>query len=314
MEWLNYHHLLYFWTVVKEGTVSKAAETLHISQPTVSAQLRALERSLGQKLFQKRGRLLALTTEGEAVFRYAEEIFSLGRELLQTVRGGSTVAPKRFCVGISDSLPKLTTYRLLEPAFTMQPPFRLYVRIDKTERLLAELAIHAVDLVIADSPMMPSARVRAFSHLLGETGISIFGAPALAGSIRKDFPRSLHGAPMLLQTPNTALRQSLDLYFEVHKIEPRIAGEVEDMAMLQTLGQHGHGLFAAPSVVQEEVCQRYGVRWIGELDRVKERFYAISVERKLTHPAVLLIAQQAKRRLFATNKDAHAEETPRNRR
>jgi LysR family transcriptional activator of nhaA len=300
VDWLNYHHLLYFWTVVKEGSVSKAAESLHLAQPTVSAQLRALERSLGQKLFQKQGRTLVLTTEGEAVFRYADEIFSLGRELLQTVRGESLPAPKRFCIGISDSLPKLTTYRLLEPAFTMRPAFQLYVRIDKTERLLAELAIHSVDLVIADSPMMPSSRVRAFNHLLGETGISIFGTAELARRYRKDFPRSLHGAPLLLQTPNTALRQSLEQWFAAHEIRPQVTGEVEDMAMLQTLGQHGHGLFAAPSVVQKEVCQRYHVRCLGTLENVRERFYAISVERKLTHPAVLLIAEQARRRLFTS--------------
>lgn len=300
MDWLNYHHLLYFWTVVKEGSVSKAAEALHLAQPTISAQLRSLERSLGQKLLQKQGRGLALTPEGEAVFRYAEEIFSLGRELLQSVRGDSLPAPKRFCVGISDSLPKLTTYRLLEPAFTMRPAFQLYVRIDKTERLLAELATHSIDLVIADSPMMPTSRVRAFNHLLGETGISIFGRSDLAQRYRRGFPQSLHGAPLLLQTPNTALRQSLEQWFAAHEIHPQVTGEVEDMAMLQTLGQHGHGLFAAPTVVQKEVCQRYQVRCVGQLENVYERFYAISVERKLSHPAVLLIAEQARRRLFCS--------------
>jgi LysR family transcriptional activator of nhaA len=195
-------------------------------------------------------------------------------------------------------LPKLTTYRLVEPAFTMRPAFQLYVRIDKTDRLLAELAVHSLDLVIADSPMMPSTRVRAFSHLLGETGISVFGTAEMVRRHRNNFPRSLHGAPMLLQTPNTALRQSLEQWFEAHGIRPLVMGEVEDMAMLQTLGQHGHGLFVAPTVVQKEVCQRYGVRCLGQLDRVRERFYAISVERKLTHPAVLLIAEQARRRLF----------------
>lgn len=305
MDWLNYHHLLYFWTVVQEGTVSKAAEVLHLAQPTVSAQLRALERSLGQKLFQKRGRNLVLTTEGEAVARYAEEIFSLGRELLQSIRGDAPQAPKRFCIGMSDSLPKLTTYRLVEPAFTMRPAFQLYVRIDKTERLLAELAIHSLDLVIADSPMMPSTRVRAFSHLLGETGISIFGTAELARRYRKNFPQSLHGAPLLLQTPNTALRQSLEQWFQAHNLRPLITGEVEDMAMLQTLGEHGHGLFAAPTVVQKEICKRYGVRCVGQLDRIRERFYAISVERKLTHPAVLLIAEQARRRLFTGGVASH---------
>lgn len=298
VEWLNYHHLLYFWTVAKQGSVSKAAAVLHVAQPTVSAQLRSLDRSLGQTLFERQGRHLKLTAEGEAVFRYADEIFSLGRELLQTVKGESPAGTRRFRIGISDALPKLTTYRLLEPALVMEPAFRLHVRIDKTERLLGELAIHAVDLVIADAPMMPSLRVRAFNHLLGETGVSIFGTAELARSTRRDFPKSLHGAPMLLQTTNTAVRQSLDQWFELHHIEPTIVGEVEDMAMLQTLGEHGHGLFAAPSVVQKEVCRRYNVVCVGELPRVRERFYAISVERRISHPAVRLIADQARRRLF----------------
>lgn len=298
MEWLNYHHLLYFWTVVKEGGVSRAAESLHVAQPTVSAQLRALERSLGQKLFERQGRLLKLTTRGEAVFRYAEEIFSLGRELLQTVKGDPQSSPRRFRVGVSDALPKLTTYRLLEPALAMRPAFRLHVRIDKTERLLGELAVHAVDLVLADAPMMPSLRVRAFNHLLGETSVSIFGTAELARSIRRGFPKSLAGAPMLLQTSNTAVRQSLDQWFEAHGIEPQIIGEVEDMAMLQTLGEHGLGLFAAPTVVRAEICRRYSVACVGELPQVREKFFAISVERRITHPAVRLIADQAKRRLF----------------
>ena len=298
MEWLNYHHLLYFWTVAKEGSVSRAATLLHVAQPTVSAQVRSLERSLGQKLFDRHGRLLKLTPEGEAVFRYADEIFSLGRELLQTVKGDPQVAPRRFRVGVSDALPKLTTYRLLEPALVMQPAFRLHVRIDKTERLLGELAVHAVDLVIADAPMLPTLRVRAFNHLLGDTSVSVFGTSALAAAFRRDFPRSLHGAPMLLQTTNTAVRQSLDQWFEVHGIEPSIVGEVEDMAMLQTLGEHGLGLFVAPTVVRREICRRYHVVCIGEIERVREKFYAISVERRISHPAVRMIADQAKRRLF----------------
>jgi LysR family transcriptional regulator, transcriptional activator of nhaA len=299
MDWLNYHHLSYFWSVAKEGSVSKAAAALHVAQPTVSAQLRSLERALGQKLFDRQGRHLILTPDGEKVFRYADEIFSLGRELLQAVKGEPQHAPRRFRVGVSDALPKLTTYRLIEPALVMQPAFRLHVRIDKTERLLGELAVHAVDLVIADAPMMPSLRVRAFSHLLGETSVSFSGSAALARAVRRGFPSSLHGAPVLLQTTNTSVRQSLDQWFDVHHIEPTIVGEVEDMAMLQTLGEHGIGLFAAPTVMRKEICRRYHVAWVGELDKVREKFYAISVERRITHPAVRLIAEQAKRRLFA---------------
>ncbi|NDC64686.1 MAG: transcriptional activator NhaR [Planctomycetia bacterium] len=299
MEWLNYHHLLYFWTVAKEGSVSRAAVSLHVAQPTVSAQVRSLERSLGQRLFERQGRHLVLTTTGEAVFRYADEIFSLGRELLQTVKGDPQREPKRFRVGVSDGLPKLTTYRVLEPALAMQPAFRLHVRIDKTERLLGELAVHAIDLVIADAPTMPSQRLRAFNHLLGETSVSVFGAAELARTVRRGFPRSLHGAPFLLQTTNTAMRQSLDQWFETHRVVPAVVGEVEDMAMLQTLGEHGLGLFAAPTVVRQEICRRHRVAWVGELERVREKFYGISVERRITHPAVRLIAEQARQRLFA---------------
>jgi len=298
MDSLNYHHLLYFWHVAKEGSVSRAAAELHVAQPTVSAQVRSLEKALKQKLFDRNGRHLVLTTEGEAVFRYADDIFSLGRELLQTVKGEGTAASSKFRVGISDALPKLTTYRLLEPALLMQPAFRLHVRINKTDKLLGELAVHSLDLVVADAPMMPSLRVRAFSHLLGETTVSIFGTADIARSARRDFPRSLQGAPMLLQTPNTAMRQSLDQWFDAQGIQPHVVGEVEDMAMLQTLGEHGLGLFAAPTVVRKEICRRYHVTWVGELERVRERFYAISVERRISHPGVRLIADQAKRRLF----------------
>lgn len=298
MDWLNYHHLHYFWMVAREGSVSRAAEMLHLAQPTLTSQIRRLEHSLGKKLFQKRGRLLVLTQDGESVYRYAQEIFALGQELMRVSRGESMGVTTKFSVGISDSLPKLTTYRLLEPAFSLRPAPRLHVRIDKTDRLLAELAVHGVDLVISDSPLMPSLRVRAFNHLLGETSVTVFGVESLAHELKAKFPQSLHGAPMLLQTSNTTVRQSLEQWFEATGIRPNIVGEVEDMAMLQTLGQHGHGIFVAPTVVCDDVCRRYGVIAIGELEKVKERFYAISVERKITHPAVLAISEVARRRLF----------------
>ncbi|MFO0868930.1 MAG: LysR family transcriptional regulator [Pirellulales bacterium] len=299
MDWLNYHHLHYFWRVAREGSVSRAAEQLHLTQPTLTAQIRRLEKALGQKLFQKRGRLLVLTPEGEQVYRYADEIFGLGQQLIAAARGERSVSATRFAIGISDSLPKLTTYRLVEPAFTLQPPHQLYVRIDKTERLLAELAVYGLDVVIADVPMLPTLRVKAFNHLLGETTVTVFGVAALARSLQRNFPQSLDGAPMLLQTPNTAVRQSLDQWFAAKQMRPRIVGEVEDMTMLQTLAQHGHGAFIAPTVVRHEVCRRYHVQAIGELPQVRERFYAISVERKITHPAVRAIAEAARQRIFS---------------
>lgn len=299
MDWLNYHHLLYFWTVAREGSVSLAAERLHLRQPSVSAQIKTLEKSLGQTLFVKRGRYLVLTEQGQVVFRYADEIFGLGGELLQTIRGSSSGQVGRFAVGISDSLPKLTTYRLLEPALKLQPPMRLYVRIDKTDRLLSELATHGLDLVLTDSPMPPTS-VRAFNHMLGECDVTVFGAPALAKQYRKEFPASLDGAPMLLQTRNTALRQSLELWFHTAKVTPNIMGEVEDVAVLQVLGQHGVGLFAAPSVVEQDVCEQYRVQVVGRLEKVRERFYGISVERRLKHPAVVAISEAAQHKLFAS--------------
>lgn len=299
MDWLNYHHLLYFWTTARLSSVSRAAEELHLAQPTISAQLRSLEQALGHKLFVRRGRNLILTEQGQAVFRYAEEIFSLGRELTQVVRGeGNAGKRPRFSVGISDSLPKLTTYRLLEPALHLEQDFRLYLRIDKTERLLADLSIHLLDIVLTDAPLTHNVNVRAYNHQLGDCGVTVFGAKSITKRLRKGFPRSLHGAPMLLQTRNTALRQSLDQWFQANKIEPEIVGEVEDVAMLQVLGQHGRGIFAAPSVVSQQICKHYEVVVLGELPEVRERFYAISVERRLQHPAVVAISEAARNRLF----------------
>jgi LysR family transcriptional activator of nhaA len=295
---LNYHHLMYFWIVAREGSVSKATKVLHLAQPTISAQIRALERTLGFSLFNKEGRGLVMTERGQAVYRYADEIFSLGREMLQNVRGSQAPSP-RFSVGISDSLPKLTTYRLLEPALHLQPAHQLYLRIDKTERLLADLSIQLLDIVITDAPMTHTVKIRAFNHLLGDSSVTVFGTRQLAEQHGHDFPRSLHGAPLILQTLNCALRQSLEQWFNDEQIEPQIVAEVEDVAMLQTLGQHGLGLFAAPTVVAERVCSQYDVVALGELPHVREQFYAISIDRRLQHPAVVAISQGARERLFA---------------
>jgi LysR family transcriptional regulator, transcriptional activator of nhaA len=295
MDSLNYHHLLYFWVVAREGSIARATELLNLTQPTISAQLRLLERSLGSKLFKKNGRQLVLTDTGQAVYRYAEEIFPLGRELVNAVRGTGPDRPQKFSVGIADSMPKLTTYRLLEPALCLMPAIRLLVRIDKTDRLLAELAVHSLDLVLADHPIGPNQNVRAYNHLLGECGVTVFGTPQLAMQHRGDFPASLDGAPFLLPTTNTALRRSLDQWFDQQGFAPQIAGEVEDVAILQVLGQHGLGLFAAPSAVEAEICRQYRVRVVGRIDQVRERFYAISVERKLKHPAVVAISAAARK-------------------
>lgn len=296
---LNYHHLHYFTAVARAGSVVQAARDLGVSQPTISAQLRLLEESLGEKLLQRRGRGLRLTEMGLLVQRYAAEIFHLGAELEEAVRGRPTSGPQRFTVGISDSLPKLTTLRLLQPALEAQPAFRLVLRIDKTARLLADLATPGLDLVLADQPAPPGLAVNAFSHLLGESGVAVFGAPPLADRYRRGFPHSLQGAPFVLPSAGTALRRSLDQWFTARQVRPQIVAEADDLGLLQILGQQGLGLFAAPAVAAEFIKAQHGVRALGVLSGVKERFYALTVERRLRHPAAVAIQAAARNDLFA---------------
>ena len=297
MDSLNYHHLLYFWVVAREGSIARATELLRLTQPTISAQLRLLERSLGSKLFERRGRTLVLTDTGHAVYRYAEEIFPLGRELVNTVRGTGNGQPARFAVGILDSMPKLTTYTLLEPAIRLQPPVRMIIRVGKIDRLLSDLAIHTLDLVLTDHAIAPGQKVHTHNHLLGECAVTVFGTPALAAKYRRTFPESLDGAPFLLPTSNTALRRSLDQWFDRQSVKPTIVGEIEDVAILQVFGERGLGLFAAPSIVESEICRQYRVQVIGRLEHVNERFYAITVERKIKHAAVVAMIQAAREKL-----------------
>jgi len=298
MEWLNYHHLLYFWVVACHGSVTRAAAELRLAQPTVSTQLRTLENMLGEKLFARTGRRLVLTDVGRLVFRYADEIFGLGRELLETVKGRPTGQPMRLTVGIADAVPKLIAYRLLRPALAVAEPVRIICREDMPDRLLAELAVHGLDLVLSDTPIGPTTKVRAFNHLLGECGVTFFGTPALARTRRRGFPRSLGGAPVLLPTDNTALRRSLDDWFESEDVRPRVVSEFEDSALLMAFGQAGMGLFPAPSAIERQVRSQYGVVVVGRLDAVCERFYAISGERRLKHPAVVAISEAARQRVF----------------
>lgn len=302
MEWLNYHHLLYFWVVAREGSVTRASEQLYLSQPTISAQIRALEHSLGEKLFAKSGRHLVLTEIGRVVFRYAEEIFTLGRELTDTLKGRASSRaqgrPVRFLVGIADVVPKLIAYRVLEPALRLAEPIHIVCKEDKPERLLAELAVHELDLVLTDAPISPSVKIKAYNHLLGECGVTIFAPAKSSAGYKRKFPHSLDGAPFLLPTDNTSSRRLLDQWFASQGIRPTIVGEFDDSALLKVFGQTGMGLFAAPSVIEEEVKTQYGVHTIGRIDAVRERFYAISVERKLKHPAVVAISEAARQELF----------------
>ena len=298
MEWLNYHHLLYFWMVVREGGLAKAAAKLRLSHPTVSGQVRALEAELGEKLFQKQGRRLVLTEMGRVVYDYADEIFGLGRELLDTIRGRPSGRPVRLVVGIAEVVPKLIAKELLAPARQLSSAVRVICREDKSERLVAELATHNLDVVLSDAPIPPGSNVKAFNHLLGECGVSVFGTRALAAKYKKGFPRSLHEAPMLLPTDAASVRRSLDMWFDSHGVRPDIQGEFDDSALMEVFGQDGAGLFPASTPLEATVRRQFDVELLGRLPEVRERFYAISVERRIKHPAVVAISQTAREQLF----------------
>jgi LysR family transcriptional activator of nhaA len=294
MDRLNYQHLFYFWNVAREGSVTRASEKLRLAQPTISGQLAVFEDAIGAQLFRKEGRKLALTEKGRTVFNYADEIFALGRELTNTLKGRAGVFGARLSVGIADALPKLLVYRLIEPALLGEERAQVICHEDKLERLLAELYLHGVDLVLADAPATATAAGKVYNHLLGECGVAVFGAPALAAKYAQDFPRSLEGAPLLFPTPATALRRSLDLWFENRRIFPNIRAEIEDSALMKTFAAAGVGLFVAPVAVTDEIEKRYDVVKIGDLQGVTESFYAITIRRKVDHPAIDAILKSAK--------------------
>jgi LysR family transcriptional activator of nhaA len=298
MDWLNYHHLLYFWTVAREGGVSKAAAKLRLAQPTISAQIRLLEEALGSRLFERHGRTLVMTDVGRTVYRYADEIFGIGRELMETLRGQAPGRPLQLVVGVANAVPKLIAYRLLRPAVEGSDPLHIVCREDNAERLITEVATHALDVVIADTPAPPHVRVKVFNHLLGESDTAFFAPARLAARLRRRFPRSLDGARMLLPTQNAALRRALDAWFEDEKLYPAIEGEFEDSALMKVFGQSTGLLFPAPAVITDDVCRLYDVRVVGTTSSVRERYYAISAERRLKHPGVLAITTAARDGLF----------------
>lgn len=298
MEWLNYHHLLYFWTVVREGGVSKAAAKLRLAQPTVSAQIRQLEHSLGERLLERRGRGLVLTDVGRVVFRYAEEIFATGQELLDAVKGRPSVRPVPLTVGVADALPKLMIHRLLQPALADPDRVHLVVREDKPEALVAQLSSHAIDVVLSDAPAPAHMRVRVFNHLLGESGVTFFAAGAVAPRLRRRFPQSLDAAPMVLPTLNTAIRRALEQWFDARAIKPRVLAEFEDTALLKVFGVEQRAVFPAPTTIERDVVSGYGVKIVGRAPEVRERYYAISVERRLKHPAVVALTAAAREEIF----------------
>jgi len=300
VDWLNYHHLLYFWMVAKEGGITPAAEVLHLSQPTLSTQIQKLEKSIGVKLFERKGRSMLLTDTGQMVFRYADEIFNLGRELTDAVRGRPTDESLRLLVGVPDVLPKIIVYRLLKPALEMSERVKLVCYEGKLPDLLSDLAMHRLDVVLANSRLTPDLNVRAFNHLLGQCDVTVFGTEEMAEKYGPGFPGSLNGAPMLLPTQNTTMRRALEQWFDNMNIRPETMHEFEDSALLKVFGQAGAGMVVVPTPVAEEVERQYSLKPIGRITEVVERFYAISVERRLKHPAVLVISEAARETLFET--------------
>ena len=299
MKWLNYNHLQYFWAVARAGSIVGASEELLVSQPTISLQIRELERALGRKLFERSGRRLVLTDAGRLVYGYANEIFQAGQELANALEHQPAGRSLRLSVGIVDVIPKTIVYKLLEPALQLDQPVRVVCREDKSDRLLSDLAARRFDVVLSDGPIGTGVNVRGFNHLLGECGISFFAEPALAARHRRKFPKSLDAAPMLLPTENTAMRRALALWFESQRVHPVVAGEFDDSATMNSFGRAGMGIFPAPTVVEDEVRREYGVRVIGRTNAVRERYYAITVQATLQHPAVVAIREAARKELFS---------------
>jgi LysR family transcriptional activator of nhaA len=298
MQRINYQHLFYFWHVVTEGSITAACKKLHLAQPTISGQLAVFEQAIGEKLFYKQGRKLQLTDTGRIVFHYAEEIFALGRDLGNTLKGLPTGKALRLSIGITDALPKLVVYRLMQPVFQLPEPVQIYCYEDKVERLLSDITLQRIDLVLSDTPLTSSSNVNIFNHLLGESAVTVFASAELAAIYRPNFPRSLSGAPFLLPTNNTALRRSLDHWFDNENIRPNIQAEIEDSALIKTFGKGGMGLFVASTIVEAEIKRQYMVEAVGNIESVKERFYAITVRRQLKHPAVTTILDNARDNLF----------------
>ena len=298
VEFLNYHHLRYFWAVAKEGGLTKAAAKPKVSQPTISAQIQSLEGVLGEKLFRRTGRNLALTDAGQQVLSYAEEIFSLGQDLLNAVKQRPTSRPLRLNLGVADALPKLVAYRIIEPVFRLAQPVQISCWETGVSDMLLELASYRLDLVLADEPASSGVTTKVFNHLLGESGVTFCAAPQLAAKLRRGFPKSLNGAPALLPMSNTGLRRSLEKWFHAVGVRPRLVGEFYDPAFVNVLALHDLGFMSVPTIVVKEIVNRFSFCVIGQTEGCQQQFYAITPERKLTHPAVTAITSDARRRLF----------------
>ena len=299
MRSLNYHHLRLFWAVAREGNLTRASRELQLAPQTVSKQIQDLEESLGEKLFLREGRRLVLTDVGAIALRYADEVFSIGQELLETLRGQPSERSLRLVVGVASVLPKLIVHHLIEPTLHLERPVRVLCREGTPEQLLADLAIHRVDVVLSDAPLPPRVKIKAFNHHLGKCGVTFMAESALANRLRQGFPKSLDGAPVLLPTEDAVVRGELNRWFRENDVRPSVATEFEDSALLKIFGQQGVGFFAIPSVIEEEVAKQYNVQAIGRTDAVPENYYAISMERRVRHQGVVAICDMARSELFS---------------
>jgi LysR family transcriptional activator of nhaA len=290
---------MYFWTVAREGSIAKASEVLHLTPQTISGQLKLLEQAVGEKLFERVGRGLALTDTGQVVNQYADEIFMLGAELTQRVKSSQALVPTTLNVGIVNSIPKLVALRVLEPALSMEDPVKIICREGDIDPLLGELAVHRLDLVISDRPIPTGINVKAYNHPLGGSHMSFFAHRSIARKYQKRFPKSLEGAPVLLPIQGSPLRRGLDEWFDSMDITPQIIAEFDDSALLKAFGEAAVGVYPAPSAIAAEVASMYHSVDLGAVDTIRESYYAISPERKLKHPAVLQITEEARAKLFA---------------
>lgn len=299
MEWLNYHHLRYFWTVARKGGVRKAAEELHVSQPSISAQLRLLEESLGQKLFRRSGRNLVLTETGQLVLDYADEIFSAGRELMNAVKQRPGKHPVRVNIGLTDAFPKLIAFQILRAAFRSEAAVHMICREGEIGPLVSHLQAHRLDIVLADEPASSALKAKTFNHRLGRSGITFCAVPSLAAKLRRNFPQSLDGAPALLPTQNMGMRAALETWFDSKAIRPRLVGEFEDSALMEVCSTGGRGFTAVHTVVDRAALKHFGLRVIARVDECGTDFYAITAERRVKHPAAVAITEHAYSSVFA---------------
>ena len=295
---INFKHLRYFWMVAKAGSIARASAQLHLSPQSVSGQLTTLENALGVQLFQRAGRNLELTEMGRRTLSYADQIFTLGDELVDMLSDPQAQRVLVFKVGIADAVPKSVAYRLVAPALRLEEPVRLVCREGPLDSLLAELAVNRLDMVIADRAMPAGVNVRAFNHFLGESGLSAFATPDLAATLTGEFPACLDNAPFLLPGAEVAFRPGLMQWFDEQRVRPRVIGEFDDSALLKAFGQAGSGVFVAPTAIADFVCKQYGVQTLGTIDSVREQIYAITTQRRITHPAIIAVSQVAREEVF----------------